>query len=176
MQLAIRVVLGDGVDVQEEFGTAPTPRQLVRIGWRKNSASSVAFALALGKRKPRNLTNGLLIDTDQALSIYNRHEFHHVFPQAHMRRITGSAESANRLMNMCILSASENKKISDEDPATYFPPIINSHAQEAARVLKSNLLPLPEMYDYQRADFESFLWARAEVAAGWIRRLCDGTE
>jgi hypothetical protein len=54
--------------------------------FRKNNSRSRAFTLALAKHTPRNITNGNSIDTSEALSVYNKKQFHHIFPEAFLRR------------------------------------------------------------------------------------------
>jgi hypothetical protein len=165
----------DGAGKADQFGKPPAVEALLAFDFRKNSASSRAFALALAKKRPRNLTNGCLIDTNIALSSYNRHEFHHVYPTAYLRRENLNSDS-NRLMNICMLAASENKVISDQDPHAYIPTLIDRHAENADEVLESNLLPLSRSTDYASLTFHEFRERRASIAAAWLLRLCQGVE
>jgi len=78
------------------------------------------------------------------------------------------------LMNICFLSASENNRVSDGDPATYIPELVTKLGAQSGAVLASNLLPLPAEFDYARSKYDEFLEARALVAEGWVARLCEG--
>jgi hypothetical protein len=160
--------------VVDTFGVAPSSDTLLGLEFRKNSASSRAFALALAKKRPRNLTNGALVDTYVALSAYNRHEFHHIFPRAYLRR--AEISDGNRLMNVCMLTASENKLITDQDPHLYIPELVEGLGANANEVFASNLLPLPNEFDYSTTSFGDFRDKRALHAASWLARLCDGLE
>lgn len=164
-----------GTGSADDFGDVPSGRNLRRLGFRKNGAGSRAFSLALGKRQPLNITNGAVIDTFAALSVYNRHQFHHVFPQAFLRRLGPDIDS-NRLMNICFLSASENNRVSDGNPAAYIPDLAAKLNGKADPVFASNLLPVPTAFDYSRASYEDFLDARATVAEDWVGKLCRGEQ
>ena len=159
--------------IPDDFGDIPTGRNLRRLGFRKNGAGSRAFSLAMGKRQPLNITNGAAIDTFAALSVYNKHQFHHIYPQAFLKRVDPNIDSS-RLMNICFLSASENNRVSDGDPATYIPELVTKLGAQSGAVLASNLLPLPAEFDYARSKYDEFLEARALVAEGWVARLCEG--
>jgi hypothetical protein len=165
--------ISEEVGNPDDFGDIPTGRNLQRLGFRKNGAGSRAFSLALGKRHPQNITNGAAIDTFAALSVYNRHQFHHVYPQAYLKRLDSSIDS-NRLMNICFLSASENNRVSDGEPAVYIPALEAALGDRAASVFASNLLPALNDFDYEHATYDDFIDARSEVAAEWVRKLCEG--
>jgi hypothetical protein len=157
----------------DDFGDIPTSRGLLRLNFRKNSAGSRAFALALAKKSPRNITNGAHVDTYDALSVYNRHQFHHIFPRAYLKREYGDVEP-NILMNICMLAASENNNVGDSTPNQYLPELVERLGHSVDAVFASNLLPLPSDFNYKTANYEQFLNARAQVAADWTRGLCAG--
>jgi hypothetical protein len=168
-----RAYVLEGKGDPAKFGEPPSEAALLRPGFRKNSSSSRAFALAMAKIGPRNLTNGLAIDTHQALSIYNKHQFHHLFPIAFMRR-TSPTTDANLLMNICMLAAKENLDVRDANPNEYLPRLIVGLGPDVEAVFESNLLPPPSMLDYGTVGFTDFLDARALYAADWIQKLCSG--
>src|SRR5207249_1716354 len=136
-------------------------------------AGARAFALAMAKKGPRNLTNGATIDTYSALSVYNRRQFHHIYPQDYLKTHTRKADP-NNLMNICLLTASENNNISNSAPDQYLPRLIHGLGDRADSVFDSNLLPLPDTLSYNVSDYEAFLYSRGAVAAKWIERLCRG--
>ncbi|WP_203756711.1 GmrSD restriction endonuclease domain-containing protein [Actinoplanes cyaneus] len=170
---ATRSFVLDNAIAADEFGGMPTIRTLLRLGFRKNGAGARAFALAMAKRGPRNITNGSSIDAYSALSVYNKHQFHHIFPQAFLKRTDADADP-NRLMNICLLAASENNAISDAEPNVYLPELVNRHGVQAEAIFGSNLLPGPTGFDYGSCSYDDFLEARANAAAVWIGELCGG--
>jgi hypothetical protein len=172
LNLAEQFVINGKGDV-DDFGDMPTARGLQRLTFRKNGAGSRAFALALAKKSSKNITNGAYIDTYAALSVYNRHQFHHIFPRAYLKREYEGAEP-NILMNICMLAASENNYVGDSSPNKYLPEIIERLGRSADAVFASNLLPLPSKFNYRTKGYSEFLSARAQVAEDWARGLCEG--
>lgn len=153
------------------FGQVPSADILKSVEFRSNNSRSRAFILALAARNPHNLTNGVKIDTADALSIFNKKQFHHIFPKAFLKRIKNKAGGDNSLANICMLAASENNLISDEDPAVYIPESAASLSDKAKSVFASNFIPEG---DYKTLSFASFLDKRAALLTGAITRLCEG--
>ena len=82
------------------------------------SPFSRAFIVLLASKEPKNLTNGAKVDCGEALSTFNRKEYHHIFPQAFLEKQGAWSNSdINSLCNFCILPASSNKLISDKAPS-----------------------------------------------------------
>lgn len=157
----------------EALGSIPGEDVLMTAIFRKNNSRSRAFMLTLAKQEPRNITNGYTIDTAVALSIYNKKQFHHIFPEGFMRRTFPQLER-NYVLNFCMLTAAENNSVSDADPQQYLPALIGSLGDAAENVLKSNLLPSPRGYDYANAELGGFVKARARIVRDAIERLCSG--
>ena len=172
LQLIQKFVV-DEVGDATQFGTAPTANQLINAAFRFNNSRARAFILALAMRGPRNLTNGATIDTADALSTYNRKQFHHIYPRAHLKRIEDPEED-NTIINICMLTASENNMVSDRDPNEYLPEAIERLGNDASAVLKSNLIPTADELDYASATYTQFLNARSYLVAGYIAKLCEG--
>lgn len=157
----------------ETFGTIPNLRTIRSIVFRKNNSRSRAFILALAKEGPRNLTNGATIDTSEALSVYNRKQFHHIFPEAYLKR-TAPGQERSLLLNFCMLAASENNWISDADPHYYLPTVARKLGPNADEVFRSNILPPPSEFDYAKANLASFMDARAPLIEELINERCAG--
>ena len=170
---AIHQFVVDGGGKASVFGEAPDEHRLHEMLFRKNNSGSRAYSLALAKVHPRNITNGAYIDTDEALSVYNRAQFHHIWPQAFLKRNAPDAER-NYLLNICMLAAEQNNKIGDADPREYLPELARNLGNDASPVFASNLLPDPASFPYGVATYEQFLLARAELAKSWFGTLCDG--
>jgi hypothetical protein len=156
-----------------DFGTPPSGTELRNAVFRKNNSRSRAFTLALAKQHPRNLTNATPIDTAEALSVYNKKQFHHIFPEAFLRKLDPKIERS-RLLNFAMLSASENNLVSDADPSVYLPKLISELGKEADAVFASNLMPLPGGYDYAEAKLDTFIAARLPIFEARLVELCDG--
>jgi hypothetical protein len=170
---AIQSFVLEGGDA-DTYGPVPTSRVIRSTVFRKNNSRSRAFVLALAKQHPRNLTNGSVIDTSEALSIYNRSQFHHVFPEGYLKR-TDPTQERSLLLNFCMLAASENNFISDADPHEYLPRVIKHLGNNADAVFQSNGLPLPSKFDYASANLGAFLDERMPLVEDLVGKLCAGT-
>src|SRR5439155_24614156 len=109
----------------------------------------------------------------EALSKFNKKEFHHIYPRAFLKR-SNTVQEENCLVNICMLAASENKAISDADPRSYLPTCIAKLREQATKVFESNLMPNPNIFDYCSATYEEFLDARVELIANVALDLCEG--
>lgn len=156
-----------------QFGHPPLVESWKTLAFRSNNSRSRAFVLALALFKPRNLTNGMTIDVAEALSIFNQKEFHHIHPKAHLKIIEATGEY-NAIANICLLSAAENRAISDQDPKVYLPQCIAQLGIEAEVVFASNLLPAPNRFNYATLGYTAFLDARATLIGKFVTELCDG--
>ena len=101
------------------------------------------------------ITNGQRIDTNEALSIFNKKQFHHVYPKGHLKRMQ-VPEEENLLLNICMLAAAENNAVSDANPQSYLPQCIVTLKDSANSVFEPNLLPSPESFDYKTAIYDDF--------------------
>jgi hypothetical protein len=156
-----------------DFGDPPNAKEWETIPFRSNVSRSRAFLLALAARRPRSLTNGSHVDAATALSSYNKKEFHHLYPRAHLRRIREELND-NLLVNICMLTAAGNNAISDSDPKVYLPRCAASLGDNAESVFASNLLPAPSQFDYSNKDYKEFVKARTRILAAFVEGLCNG--
>jgi len=163
----------NGQEPVETFGLPPTVELLSKLTFRANNSRSRAYALLLALHNPRNITNGVRIDTAEALSIFNKKEFHHIFPQAFLKRTNASGDQ-NSLVNICMLSASENKIVSDNDPNAYLVEITQKHGSTAGEIFSSNLLEDPLVFAYQTATYDQFLASRSQIIHNKILKVCNG--
>ena len=165
------VTNGDGGDA--EFGEPPSAHDWATITFRSNASRSRAFLIGLALAMPKNLLNGVAIDTSEALSAFNKKQYHHVYPRAFLKRNKEKLDD-NLLANICMLSAAANLKISDDEPGDYIPAIVSQHVADADSIFASNLLPLPSTFDYKNATYQEFIAARITIIDTYARRLCDG--
>ena len=112
------------------------------------------------------------IDVQQALSTFNRKQFHHIFPRGHLKK--AKEEDDNLLLNICLLPAAANLKISDQDPNKYLPQLQADLGGSADVIFASNMLPEPSSFDYSTASYEDFIAARLKIMRDRVGKLCDG--
>jgi hypothetical protein len=142
--------------------------------FRTNNAHSKILALILAYQNPLDFLTGQQIDVSKALAWQNAKEFHHIFPQAFLKKHGLSTSQVSPLANMAYLSSASNKKISDQAPSAYFKALLDAHGDTAREWLASNLINDAAIAAALKDDFEAFLDARStaihEVAcklAGW---------
>lgn len=157
----------------DDFGKVPNAKDWLTVGFRSNAARSRAYILALSLRAPKNLLNGVTIDVEEALSAFNKKQYHHIYPRAHLKRIEAEIDD-NLLLNICLLTAAANLKISDGDPVVYLPKIAQDFGATADEVFSTNLLPKPSAFDYSKASYADFIKARADLVTEFCGKLCEG--
>lgn len=151
----------DAPDGLERYGKAPDKSFFIQSQFRKGAAASQAFAALLGSRRPQNITNGARIDVGNALSNYNRKEFHHLFPQKVLKDWKVNKDLISALANMCMLSSSENKLISDRKPSEYIAEYQLKLGEQFEAVMISNLVPLEAVERMLADDYAGFLEIRS---------------
>lgn len=175
------LVVGQANDASD-FGGTPTATKLIDSQFRSNNSKSRAYILALASKSPRNMSNGVSIDVSEALSIYNKKQFHHIYPRNYLKQqaaVLGGpnskeSEMSNSIVNICMLTASENIKISDEAPHRYIPQCLENLGTTSEDVFASNLLPSPSTFDYASASYEAFLATRSIILQDYLTQLCEG--
>ena len=166
------VVTGSGDDA--EFGSGIKPGDWEKIPFRSNVSRSRAMILALASLKPLNLVNGVSIDTDNALSSYNKKEYHHFYPKAYIKT-TRQLSDPNVLGNIVFITANSNKFILDKSPQIYVPSLVAGLGNNADQIFESNLLPIPSQFDYAKLNFNDFLAARGQLLSKFVNdRLFKG--
>lgn len=136
-----------------------------------NKAASLTFALLLAQKKPKSLIDGSAINIDRSLSQINRHEFHHLFPQAYLKSFRVKSSELNQHANICLLSSYNNKYISDTKPSIYFNEIITTLGSHAENVLESNFINSDCLNHALNDDFLLFIEARKKLISEEIRIL-----
>jgi hypothetical protein len=154
----------------DRFGNAPDASFFTQSEFRKGAAASQAFAALLGSHHPRNITNGARIDVGNALSVYNRKEFHHIFPQKVLKDWGVNRELISCLSNICMLASSENKVVSDRKPSDYIKVYQSAHSDFDA-VMSSNFISPEAVERLLEDDFVGFLEVRSITLSKAVERL-----
>lgn len=114
-----------------------------------------AFILMLALHGPKSIVNGGDVHIGRVLAAGNKSEFHHLYPQAHLKRNNVDPAKVNCLANFCMLSASDNKKVGSKSPSVYRDKL----AHNVDILLPSNLIP-PSLFS---DDFEKFVEDRSKL-------------
>lgn len=124
-----------------------------------------AFYILLLKRRPRYILSGNEIPVDEAISISNRKDKHHIFPKDLLRSNDFSAKEANSLCNICFIAAKENIPFSNKKPVVYLDE--HRRSKHFASTMKSHLIPYksvsPLWDDNARRGFRKFVDERLEL-------------
>lgn len=115
------------------------PVDFLRSDYRKSSSSSSAYFILLRNKKPLYLANGQEIILDDASSISNRKDRHHIFPSALLKRRGINIKWINSITNICYLESDENQSISDTVPFKYLMEY--KRVKHFGRVMKSHIIP-----------------------------------
>lgn len=160
--------------------TAPTASIWMKRNFRANSAISKLLALMLGRLRPVDLVTGQAIDVDKALTWGNDKDFHHFFPQAHVKRHSANSD-ANVVGNIILLTSASNLDILDKAPSLYLKSIeSNIGRPELVRRLEASMVPETAYAAALRDDYETFLAERSDHLQREALRLANldesGTE
>jgi len=138
--------------------------------FRISNAATKTFVLMLVQNQPKSLLSGANINLDQVLMQYNRSEFHHIYPRTFLREFSVPEEPINCLSNYCLLSSSENKRISGRKPSKYVTELAQSPSLE--EILHSAFLQNNDFND----DFQTFRDSRATRLLSFANRLTESNK
>lgn len=156
----IKEVRGQKNPDLEEYKITVTETSLINTKFSKGNSTTRALLLLMAQFSPRDLAKNVKVDLDNALSTYNRKEFHHVFPNAFLKKKGFTTNQIFSLVNFCFLPSDSNKQISKKSPSDYFFSIIDQ--TEFNKILESNLFPLDKAI-YLKDDYLKFQERRAEL-------------
>lgn len=140
--------------------TASISPLLFKRTWRINSTAAKATICLLAQKHPRSFLTGAPVDLSDTLSAYNSREFHHIYPKAFLASQGIQFHESNVIANICLLTSSDNKEISDEDPTVYFPKMPAGVRDDAfAKAL------IPSVCRNGNRPYGEFVNARAEELA-----------
>lgn len=152
----------------DSYSYTVTTKELRETRFSKGNPLTRAFLLLMAQHSPLDLIKGVKIDITKALSEYNRKQYHHVFPNAHLKNQSHPANRIFSLMNFCFLPADSNKKISAKKPSDYFENLLPQ--DKFNEILQSNVLPLKKEI-YLTDDYLDFLERRAELTLTELDKL-----
>lgn len=101
----------------------------------------------------------------------NQHalQFHHLFPQAVLKKLDLSTREINDISNLSFVSGRTNRKISNKEPAIYFPEYVEKIGQDALTVQC-----IPHDPEFWTADrYTDFLKRRRELVAQRLNEFLD---
>lgn len=151
--------LGKSTAVKYSISERASPIDFLRSDYRKSSSSSIAYFILLRNKKPLYLANGQEMIMDEATSVSNRKDRHHIYPKALLERHGVNLKWINSIANICYLESDENQSISDSHPKRYLNGY--RHSKHFGRVMKSHMIPY---------DSKSPVWTK-NVRLGFLQFL-----
>lgn len=136
----------------------------------KGNPITRSVLLLMAQFNPVDLIKNQTIDIGKALSQYNRKEYHHIFPEAFLKKRGLPKEKIYCVANFCFLSSDSNKKISRSSPSSYFINLIPQNDYE--NILEKNIIPVSKSI-YQKDDYDDFLEKRSNLIIAKIDQLCN---
>lgn len=141
--------------------------ELINTKFSKANPLTRAYLLLLAQDKPVDLVKNVKIDVVKSLSKYNRAEYHHVFPNAFLKKQGFTTNEIFSTVNFCFLPADSNKNISTKKPSEYFSTLIP--AIKFDEILKSNVLPIDKTI-YSKDDYKAFLDKRSDLILEEVKK------
>lgn len=127
---------------------------LKRAAYNQPSAISKAFYTFLLKRNPRSFFNGSEIYLEELLSKANKKNKHHIFPQKADASLSNrDIKDIHSVVNLCFLTAEENKMIRNKKPKNYFHKMEGDNKNRARLIYKSHLIPYDDDSGIKDPDF-----------------------
>lgn len=159
----IRKLRDDGTSALGNFDAPVGPNLFSDRRFLTSSVDTKTFVLMLVNHKPKSLINGSDTHVGRVMIAGNRSEFHHLYPQAFLKKQGVDPEGINCLANFCIISSSDNKKIGGKSPATYRARLSPS----VVGLLDSHLVPESLFSD----DFAKFVMERSKMLVNAAYKL-----
>lgn len=167
------LIAGDATRVPPIFDEAQHPlpplQELALAGWPRKK-DRLARAILAGALRH----GGLDLADGGSVSRANlaKREYHHLFPDAHLKRRGFSDEKIYRSLNCAVVTWRTNRNISDKEPERYLAERRDGHELGEAEIkarLASHLIPYDELV---AGDYEAFLEARAKLVFDAMKQLC----
>lgn len=165
----------------EELFHIPQADELLKAGWPKSRQTLARAILCASLRRGAfDLADG---DRATATNMVSR-EYHHLFPDAFLSKL-GELDSSRiyRALNCSLITWRTNRTIGAKPPLTYLMERVEQASlgeDEIRRRLESHLIPWDEFAQASEEDvadsYDRFLYARAELVAGYLDELCHGRE
>lgn len=83
------------------------------------TVNTKTFILMLAQNSPKSFISGSPITLTSVLKDYNRNEFHHIYPKAFLKSLSGLHYNDSCLANFCFMSRADNSKLGGSSPSLY---------------------------------------------------------
>lgn len=161
----------DPIIFKDDEYPLPQIQELVTSGWPKKKDRLARAILAVALKQ-----GGLDLADATSVSRINlaKREYHHLFPDAHLKRVGRTDNEIFRSLNCAVVTWQTNRNISDKEPEHYLAQRRDGNElgdNEVKARLDSHLIPFEEMV---KGDYDNFLLARAKLVHDKMTALCTG--
>jgi hypothetical protein len=143
----------------DTIGVSVTPEYFTENRFNLKNVASKTFVLLLSQSKPKSLVSGNSVSIENVLAAYNRNEFHHLYPQKHLKSIGVDTAEQSFLANMCFINAIDNKILGGAAPSVYKAKMVQDGVDD---VLDRAVIPKDELF---ADDYPNFIAKRAAMLA-----------
>lgn len=148
----------------------PQEQELIDSGWpvRKDRLARAILALAL-KHGGIDLADGSAVTRENLA----KREYHHLFPFAHLSRLSVPDSLIYRSLNCALVTWSTNRNISDKEPEKYLAQRRDGTSLGESEIkarLATHYIPYDEMVV---GNYDAFLIKRAKLIHEAMTTLCD---
>lgn len=120
-------------------------------------------------QEPKNLMDGRDVSLDEVFSGYYKHNLHHIFPQAYLRKNEADKkELFDSVANIMFIPAITNISISDENPSSYLRKIQEKNS-DLKEILARHFISDANDSGLFENDFIKFLNYRADQIVQMFR-------
>ncbi|MBI1276858.1 MAG: DUF262 domain-containing protein [Anaerolineaceae bacterium] len=102
-----------------DFSASVTPDFFSVNTFRIGTVNTKTFILLLAQQKPRSFISGVRIVLRDVLKVYNRNEFHHIYPRDYLDSNKIFTPNPNCLANFCFMSKQDNVQLGGVAPSQY---------------------------------------------------------
>jgi len=120
-------------------------------------------------QEPKNLVDGRDVSLSDVFSGYYKHNLHHIFPQAYLRKTeVDKKDLFDSIVNIMFIPSITNGGINDKDPASYLTEFRKNNT-DLAEILTKHFIPDLENSGLLNNDFMKFLDYRADQIVQMFR-------
>ena len=129
-------------------------------GRNSRSAYFKTMFLVFKKDEAKDWRSGLGISLNHS-GTEHKLQFHHIFPQALLKRVPLQTNQINDIANLSFISGKTNQKISATPPIEYFPKVLDNRGRDA---LAKQCIPIHKDL-WKLEHYEQFLEKRRSLIA-----------
>lgn len=152
-----------GREADFRYPVALSDQDLISCPLSLSNSFCKAVLCYLASRRPRNFENNGLVNLENSnLARSNSRQFHHFFPRKHLERKGVHESQINSVVNICLIPADSNLRISDQPPLQYLTALEKSNSA-LRTALQTHAVDDWDAFGITKDDYDKFLESRSRV-------------